>query len=180
VLGLASLAVAGLLASDAVSGRFVDRPGTAVDVTGQMSIALPDGWRASSGPWPERPDTGGHRGSALLLSPDPARWSADPTVPGAFIGLSRVGDSALTPAEFLALRRQQQAGCTAAPARTSRQAGVDWRIADFRDCPDGRARIIEAVGTRPGATGLVYVEVTPPAGSPPAFTDALLAGLRLR
>jgi hypothetical protein len=68
----------------------------------------------------------------------------------------------------------------AAPIRTTRRAGVDWLIAEFRDCPDGRAHIVEAVGVRPGVPGIVYVEVAPPARSSPAFADTFLTGLRLR
>ena len=178
VMGVASVAVAAVLVSDSVSGRFVDRPGTAADRTGQMSIALPDGWRAETGPWTEAPEAGGARGSAVVVSPDPARWELDPAVPGAFIGLSRGDDGAVTPAGFLSGRRQS--GCVAAPARTIRRAGVEWLIAGYHDCPGGRARIIDAVGTRPGVPGMVYVQITPPAGNAPAFADMLLAGVRLR
>jgi hypothetical protein len=174
-MGLASLAVIAVLASDSVLGRFVERPGVAVDTTARMSINLPDGWRAVTGPW-EASSAGGHGGSAMELSPDPARWQADTAIPGAFVGLSRTGD--VTPAEFLA--RHRNSGCVAAPMRTTREADLDWLITGFLDCPDGRAEIVQAVGTRPGVPGMVYVQVAPPANSTPTFVDTLLAGVRVR
>ena len=39
--------------------------------------------------------------------------------------------------------------------------------------------IVEAAGPAPGDAGLVYVQIAPPAGSGPAFVDALLAGVRV-
>ena len=111
-----------------------------------------------------------------MVSPDPQRWTRDPAVPGAFIWLSRDGGS--TPAALAAERSHP--ACVAVPVRTSRQAGVEWQIASFRECPDGRREIVEAVGTRPGTDGLVYVQIAPPASSAPAFVDTLLAGLKVR
>lgn len=170
VLALASVLLVGVLVSDAVSGRFTARPGVAVDPTGHISVVLPDGWRAETGRW--RPPAAA---PTLVLSPDPARWKTDTAVPGAFIGLS---DDGRTPADLLADHRQP--ACVAAPLRTSRPAATQWTIAGYRACPDGRAQIVDAVATRPGRDGLVYVQVAPPANSGPGFVDALLAGLRVR
>jgi hypothetical protein len=39
---------------------------------------------------------------------------------------------------------------------------------------------VEAAGLGPDGAGLVYVQLTPPAGSGPAFVDSLLAGVRVR
>jgi hypothetical protein len=171
-LAAAAVVLLGAAVSDSVTGRFVERPGTAVDASGRMAVALPAGWRSRSGPWD--PSTArGHGGSAMILSPDPARWT-DPSVRGAFVGLTRTPG---TPAAFLAHRRHP--GCTAEPVRAARLAGVDWLIAGFRDCPDGRSLIVEAAGTRPGAPGLAYVELVPGPDGAPAV-DTLLAGVRLR
>jgi tRNA A-37 threonylcarbamoyl transferase component Bud32 len=170
VMVLASLALTGVLVSDSVSGRFSARPGVAVDPTGHISIELPDGWRAETRQWQWLSGA-----PTLVLSPDPARWEDDPAVPGAFVGLPE-GDR--TAADLLA--EHGQVVCEAAPVRTSRQAGTQWTIAGYRACPDGRAQIVDAVATRPGGEGLVYVQIAPPANSPPAFVDTLLAGLRVR
>ncbi len=165
VMALASVALVGLLVSDSVSGRFTARPGVAVDPTGHISVEVPAGWRAEAR-WGQ--------GQTLVLSPDPARWKADPAVPGAFVGFS--GES--TPAGLLAERRQ--VACVPVPVRTSRPAGVQWTVAGYSACPDGRAQIVDAVAARPGGEGLVYVQIAPPAAGGPAFVDALLAGIRVR
>jgi tRNA A-37 threonylcarbamoyl transferase component Bud32 len=164
----------GAVASDDVSGRFVARPGVAVDASGRVAVDLPAGWHARTGPW-DAAAAGGHGGTALLISPDPDRWHTDPTVPGAFIG--RSDDFAGSPAAFLA-RRQHSACRGALPRRTVRQGGVQWTIAAFRDCPDGRPRISEAVGVRPGRPGLLHVQMALAGGQ--SAEDDLLAGLRLR
>jgi hypothetical protein len=169
VLGLASIAALAILASDSVSGRFTARPGVAVDASGQIAIAVPDGWSADT-------NASEPGGPALVVSPDPQRWNRDPAVPGAFVKLSRTG--ATTPAQFIAERAHT--ACVAAPVRTGRRAGVQWLIAGYSGCPGGRTEIVEAVGSRPGADGLVFVQVIPPTGSTPAFVDTLLAGLRVR
>ena len=152
----------------------------AVDATGQISVELPDGWRAAT-------RTVG-RGRRTPGDSADRRWwchrirlagRSTRTVPGAFIWLfAEDGATTTSPSAFIAGR--PHAGCVAAPVRTDRQAGLDWLIAGYRDCPNGRAQIVEAVGTRPGDTGLVYVQIAPPAGSPPAFVDTLLAGVRVR
>jgi tRNA A-37 threonylcarbamoyl transferase component Bud32 len=170
-MGLATVCVLGAAASDSIGERLPPRPGTIVDAAGRLSLPIPAGWVARSGHW-TRP------GPALVVSPDPARWTVDTTVPGAFAWLSRDGAATTTPQRFVAGR--PNAGCAAVPVRTSRQAGLDWFIAGFRACPDGRAEVVEAVGTRPGDSVLVYVQVAPPANSTPEFVDALLAGVRVR
>jgi hypothetical protein len=175
-MGLAAVAAVAITASDTVTGRFVEGPGLAVDATGQVQILVPDGWRAESGVWTPPSSVGGRRGPVLEVSPDPARWKVDPTVPGAFIWFS--GDHAPAPAALVA--KQAPTRCVPTRVRATRQAGVDWVVAGYRRCPDGRALIVEAVGTRAGHGGLVYVEVAPPANSTPAFVDTLLAGLRVR
>jgi hypothetical protein len=178
VLSLALLGLVAVLASDTVSGRFTARPGVAVDPAGRISAEVPDGWRAAAGKWGLPPVGRGGRGPALVLSPDPARWAGDPAMPGAFIGLSAQSQTATTPAELIAERRQ--VACTAAPVRTIRPGGVQWLIAGYRSCPDGRAQIVDAVRSRPGGAGLVYVQIAPPPDSAPGFVDTLLAGVRVR
>ena len=46
-------------------------------------------------------------------------------------------------------------------------------------CDRGRPEVVEAAGLAPGRAGLVYVQITPPAGSRADFVDALLAGVRV-
>jgi tRNA A-37 threonylcarbamoyl transferase component Bud32 len=156
---LVSAALVAGLAFDAESGRFA-----------RISIVVPAGWHTAAGPWVNQP------GAAMVVSPDPNHWGTDVSVPGAFIWLSR--NPRATPAEFLAGR--PHADCTVAPARTSRQAGIDWLIIEHSGCADGRDRLVEAAGTEPGAAGLVYVQIAPPRGSVSTFADTLLAGVRVR
>jgi eukaryotic-like serine/threonine-protein kinase len=168
----------GLLAGDSVEGSLSARPGVAVDATGRISIRVPNGWRGDAGTWAGPPGTGYGRAPALVISPDPERWGVDNTVPGAFIWLSRGAGASVTPAEFLAGRRHPE--CVAAPVRNSRRAGVDWAVAPYSKCSDGRALVVEAAGLGPDDAGLVYVQVAPPASSTPTFVDTLLAGLQVR
>jgi tRNA A-37 threonylcarbamoyl transferase component Bud32 len=168
----------GLLAGDSVGGRLFARPGVAADATGRIAIRVPDSWRGDSGTWTGPQGTGYQRAPALVISPDPKRWGVDKTVPGAFISLSRTAGASITPAEFVAGRRHP--GCAAAPLRDSRRAGVDWVVAQYTDCTDGRALVVEAAGMGPGDAGLVYVQVAPPANTASTFVDTLLAGLQLR
>ena len=171
-----SAAMVSVLASDAVGGRFVRQPGTAVDATGRISVRLPEGWHAVTGRWAWPGPSGGPRQPALLVSPDPARWRTDEAVRGAFIWLARNDTAARTPAVVVAER--PHAGCAPAPVRRSRQAGIDWVVAAFH-CSDRRGRLVEAAGTGSGAAGLVYVQIAPPATNASAFVDTLLAGVRV-
>ncbi|MBQ1012351.1 serine/threonine protein kinase, partial [Micromonospora sp. M51] len=82
-----------------------------------------------------------------------------------------------TPAGFLAERTHGD--CTPAPARTTRQAGIEWIVVAYR-CDRDRPQIIESAALHPGRAALVYVQLTPPAQSGPTFVDTLLAGVRLR
>ena len=168
----------GLLAGDSVGERLTARPGVAVDATGRISIRVPDGWRGDAGTWAGPPGSGFGRAPALVISPDPERWGVDTSVPGAFIWLSRTAGASVTPAAFLAGRRHAE--CTPAPMRHSRRAGVDWIVAPFSRCGDGRDQVVEAAGLGPRDAGLVYVQVAPPANSASTFVDTLLAGLQLR
>jgi hypothetical protein len=174
---LASATMVSMLASDSDGSRFLARPGVAVDSTGRISIHLPETWQTAGGRWKGPANAGGQDDPALVVSPDPVRWGTDPTVRGAFIWLSRSGAAFFTPAAFVAGRTH--AGCAAAPVRTSRQAGIDWVIAEYR-CSDGRGRVVEAAGTGSGDAGLVYVQIARPADSESTFVDSLLAGVRVR
>ena len=173
---VASAALVSVLASDSVGGRFPRQPGVAVDATGRISVRLPDGWRAMTGRWAWPGQPGGPRHPALLVSPDPERWRTDDAVRGAFIWLARDATADRTPAAVIA--QLPHAGCTPAPVRRSRQAGIDWVIAAFR-CPDRRGWLVEAAGTGPAGAGLVYVQIAPPARTASAFVDTLLAGVRV-
>ncbi|MEU1887300.1 protein kinase [Micromonospora rifamycinica] len=143
--------------------------------SGPVSVALPAGWRAVGTAWAGRYDERGRLEPALVVSPDPGRWAADPTVPGAFVGLSASLGRRTTPAEFVAQR--PHADCVAAPGRRTRQSGLDWVVAGYA-CPVGRPVLVEAAA-RAGPAGLLYVQVVPPPGSGPDFVDTLLAGVRV-
>lgn len=166
-----------VLASDSVTGRPAAVPGAAVDPTGRITIALPPGWHAAGSGWVGHRDAGGSLDPAIVVSPDPGRWTSDPSVPGAFVGLSRTIGEQATPAEFVA--RQGDPVCVAEPARTTRRAGIDWVVAR-QSCPAGKPVKVEAAGVGPNGAGLVYVQVAPPAGTGDEFVDTLLAGVRVR
>ncbi|WNM39914.1 serine/threonine-protein kinase [Micromonospora halotolerans] len=164
------LAAAGATAGDA-AGR--TRTG-AMGRSGPLAVALPAGWRAEGTGWTGQYGDDGELEPALVVSPDPGRWAADSSVPGAFVGLSAGTARRTTPEGFLAER--PHADCAAAPVRRTRQGDVDWVVAAFA-CPAGRPVIVEAAGRAAGAAGLLYVQVTPPPGSGPEFVDVLLAGV---
>ncbi|MFI2648233.1 protein kinase [Micromonospora fulviviridis] len=167
-----------LVALAAMAGDAAGRtPTGAVGRSGPLTVALPAGWRADGTGWAGQYGDDGELEPALVVSPDPGRWAADPDVPGAFVGLSAGTARRTTPEGFLAER--PHADCAAAPVRRTRQGGVDWWIAAFA-CPGGRPVIVEAAGRAAGPAGLLYVQLTPPPGSGPDFVDALLAGVQVR
>ncbi|WP_091107343.1 serine/threonine-protein kinase [Micromonospora citrea] len=171
-LGIAALAAVGLTAGDgAPAGR-----AAGTWTSGPVTVALPTGWRAAGTGWAGQYGDDGRLEPALVMSPDPGRWAADPTVPGAFVGLSATIAARTTPAGFVAER--PHAACAAAPVRRTRQAGVDWVVARFA-CDRGRPVVVEAAGLDPGGAGLIYVQVAPPATGGDEFVDTLLAGVRV-
>ncbi|WP_229398373.1 serine/threonine-protein kinase [Micromonospora okii] len=177
-LAVAALAVVALAGAGATAGdaATADRdPGTWR--SGPVTVALPAGWRATGTGWAGRYGPDGRLEPALVISPDPERWAVDPTVPGAFVGLSATAAARDTPASFVAGR--PHADCVAAPVRRTRQAGVDWVVAGYA-CARGRPVVVEAAGRGPGDAGLLYVQITPPEGAGADFVDALLAGVRVR
>ncbi|MFI6330419.1 protein kinase [Micromonospora chersina] len=167
-----------LVALAATAGDAAGRPSTgAVGRSGPLTVALPAGWRADGSGWAGQYGDDGELEPALVVSPDPGRWAADPGVPGAFVGLSAGTARRTTPEGFLAER--PHADCAAAPVRRTRLSGVDWVVAAFT-CPGDRPVIVEAAARAAGPAGLLYVQLTPPPGSGPDFVDALLAGVRVR
>lgn len=162
------------LGADAVSGR---SSASASETTGRITVALPPGWSGDGQGWEGQRDAAGRRDPALVISPAPRRWLSDEAVPGAFIGVSRGLAETGTAAAFVAGRRHDR--CTADPVRTSHAAGVDWVVARHVSCQVGKPVIVEAAQVVPGA-GLVYVQIAPPASSPPDFVDTLLAGIEVR
>ncbi|MER7460120.1 serine/threonine-protein kinase [Micromonospora sp. NPDC126480] len=169
------LALAGLLAFAplAVTAGDAGTPRERRGGSGPLTVALPPGWGATGTGWAGQYDADGDLEPALVVSPDPDRWAVDPTVPGAFVGLSASTARRTGPAGFLAER--PHADCAAEPVRRTRQGGVDWIVAAYA-CPAGRPVIVEAAGLAP--VGLLYAQVVPPAGGHAAFVDALLAGVR--
>ncbi len=175
---LLSVALLATVASDALSGGSWAGPGRAMDPSGRITVALPDGWHAEGSGWQGTRGADGDPEPALIMSPDPDQWAADPALPGAFVGLSRSIAADSTPAAFVAGRTP--AGCVAAPVRRSNRAGIDWVIAAFTSCPVGKPVIVETAGLGPRDAGLVYVQIAPPAGSGTDFVDELLAGVQVR
>ncbi|MCX4385446.1 protein kinase [Micromonospora peucetia] len=172
-LGVAALVAVGATAGDAApAGR-----AAGTWTSGPVTVALPPGWRATGTGWAGQYGDDGRLEPALVMSPDPRRWAADPTVPGAFVGLSASIAARTTPAGFVAER--PHSACAAAPVRRTRQGGVDWVVARFT-CDQGRPEVVEVAGLAPGRVGLIYVQVVPPAGEGPGFVDTLLAGVRVR
>jgi eukaryotic-like serine/threonine-protein kinase len=164
---LAALVLIVLIAATA-TGADRARSTIGADATGHITVTLPSGWRVDGSGWI---GPGGVREPALLMSPDPGRWS-DGTVPGVFVGLST--GSRETPHRFVA--DHPHAGCFASPVRSSRQSGVDWVVAEFTSCRTGMPVIVEAAAAAPDA-GLLYLQMALPAGSGPEFVDRLLAGV---
>ncbi|MFI6128862.1 protein kinase [Micromonospora sp. NPDC051141] len=174
----AATVVVMLAAGGAVAGDTArPGPGGAVGRSGPLTVVLPTGWRAEGTGWAGQYGADGELEPALVLSPDPRRWAADPGLPGAFVGLSAGTARRTGPAGFLAER--PHADCVAAPLRRTGQGGTEWLVVSFA-CPTGRPVIVEAAGLAAGSTGLLYVQLTPPADGGPAFVDALLAGVRVR
>ncbi|MEU4380992.1 serine/threonine-protein kinase [Micromonospora echinofusca] len=177
-LGVLALAVLAFVAAGATGGDDTTGGRDAGSATsGALTVALPPGWRAAGTGWAGRYGADGRLEPALVMSPDPHRWAADPSVPGAFVGLSADIAARSTPAGFVAGR--PHAACAAWPVRRTRQAGVEWVVARFT-CDEGRPEIVEAAGLAPGRAGLIYVQVTPPANGRADFVDTLLAGVRAR
>jgi tRNA A-37 threonylcarbamoyl transferase component Bud32 len=177
---LAGAAVVAVAAVGAVGaepgGTGSDRPVGFTYTTGPLTVALPPGWSATGATWAGQYDAHGEPEPALVMSPQPRRWAADPRLPGAFVGLSASTAARATPAGFLAERTHGD--CVPAPARTTRQAGVEWTVVAYR-CAEGRPLIVESAGLHPGRSALVYVQIAPPAESGPDFVDTLLGGVRL-
>ncbi|WCN83649.1 serine/threonine-protein kinase [Micromonospora sp. LH3U1] len=176
--GAAVVAVAVLGGAGAEpGGTGSGRPGGATYTAGPLTVTLPDGWSATGTTWAGQYGVDGEAEPALVMSPQPRRWAADPRVPGAFVGFSTTTAARTTPAGFLAERTHGD--CASAPARTTRQSGVEWTVVAYR-CDLGRPRIVESAGRHPGRAALVYVQVVPPADSGHDFVDTLLAGVRVR
>ncbi|MEU4789962.1 serine/threonine-protein kinase [Micromonospora tulbaghiae] len=166
-----ALAVAGTCAADAVRPA----PAGAVGRSGPLTVVLPAGWRAEGTGWAGRYGDDGDLEPALVISPDPGSWAADPTLPGAFVGLSTGAEGRAGPAAFLTGRAH--ADCAAAAPRRSRPGGVDWTVVTYA-CPTGRPVIVEAAAPSTGRAGLLYVQLVPPPDVGADFVDRVLAGVR--
>ncbi|RLP88831.1 serine/threonine protein kinase [Micromonospora sp. BL4] len=176
LVGAAVVAVVAVGGAGAEPGG-AGRPAAPTYTSGPLTVALPAGWSATGATWAGQYGADGDPEPALVLSPHPRRWAVDPRLPGAFVGLSAATAARTTPAGFLAERAHTD--CTSAPARTSRQAGVEWTVMTYR-CDRGRPRIVESAGLHRGRAALVYVQIVPPADAGPDFVDTLLAGVRVR
>ncbi|MEU8312406.1 serine/threonine-protein kinase [Micromonospora sp. NPDC048887] len=147
----------------------------AVGRSGPLTVLLPAGWRAEGTGWAGRYGDDGRLEPALVISPDPGNWAADPMLPGAFVGLATGAARRTGPAAFLAGR--PHADCVAAPPRRTRQGGVEWTVVTYT-CPTGRPVIVEAAGPATGRAGLLYVQLVPPPDAGADFADGVLAGVR--
>ncbi|MEU8084868.1 protein kinase [Micromonospora sp. NPDC049101] len=180
-LRMAGAAVVAVAAVGAVGaepgGAGSARPVGGTYTTGPLTVVLPAGWSAAGATWAGQYGADGEPEPALVMSPQPRRWAADPHLPGAFVGLSATTAARTTPAGFLAERTHGD--CAPAPARTTRQADVEWTVVTYR-CDRGRPSIVESAGLHPARHALVYAQITPPVDSGPDFVDTLLAGVRLR
>ncbi|WP_406066305.1 protein kinase domain-containing protein [Micromonospora sp. NBC_00860] len=180
-LRLAGAAVVAVAAVGAVGaepgGAGSARPVGGTYTTGPLTVTLPPGWSATGATWAGQYGADGEPEPALVMSPQPRRWAADPRLPGAFVGLSASTAARATPAGFLAERTHGE--CTPAPTRVTRQDGVEWTVVAYR-CDRGRPQIVESAALHPGRSALVYAQITPPVASGPDFVDTLLAGVHLR
>ncbi|WFE98419.1 serine/threonine-protein kinase [Micromonospora sp. WMMD964] len=152
------------------------RPAVDTYTSGPLTVVLPEGWSATGATWAGQYGADGEPEPALIMSPRPRRWAADPRLPGAFVGLSAATAARTTPAGFLAERTHGD--CLPAPVRNTRRAGVEWTVVTYR-CDRGRPWIVEAAGLQPGHAALVYVQIVPPEQAAAEFVDTLLAGVRV-
>ncbi|MET8067695.1 protein kinase [Micromonospora sp. NPDC005686] len=166
-----TIAVAATSAGDAIHPV----PAGAVGRSGPLTVILPAGWRAEGAGWAGQYGDDGRLEPALVISPDPGNWVADPTLPGAFVGLSTGAARRTGPAAFLAGRPHSD--CVASPPRRSRQGGVEWTVVTYT-CPTARPVIVEAAGPATGRSGLLYVQLVPPPDAGADFVDGVLAGVR--
>ncbi|MEH0936590.1 serine/threonine-protein kinase [Micromonospora psammae] len=173
---VALAAVGGVVGAEA-GGEGPRRPASATYTSGPVTVALPAGWSATGATWAGQYGADGRPEPALVMSPQPRQWAADPGLPGAFVGLSASTAARTTPAGFLAERTHSD--CVPAPARSTRRAGVEWTVVAYR-CDRGRPLIVESAGLAPGRAALVYVQIVPPADAGADFVDTLLAGVRVR
>jgi eukaryotic-like serine/threonine-protein kinase len=174
---LAMLAVLAAAGGDRAAGS--PPAADAADPTGRIAVTVPPGWRLAGSGWAGQVGPDGRLAPAMLISPDPGRWTADPAVPGAFVGLSRTLAARTTPAGYVG--EHPHAECAdAAPVRTADLGGVRWTIARFAGCRTGKPVIVEAAATTPDGASLLYVQLAPPARSAGDFVDTLLAGVRAR
>lgn len=136
--------------------------GVAWDKTHRVGVALPAGWRAGGkGGWRDRSGADGKAEPALVVGTHPFRWATDPTVAGAFVGLSPLARAAgETPEAFLASRAR--ADCPAGPPVQERHGGRTWAVTSAGPCADGRT-VVEAAAV--DAAGLLYVQASAPAGT---------------
>lgn len=143
VAAAAALVVAGVAATagDTASGAY-----PAARSGGSLVVSLPAGWGIRGTGWAGQYGADGRLEAALVMSPDPRRWAVDPSLPGAFVGLSASAAARTDPGGFLAER--PHADCTGAPVRRTRQGDVDWVVARF-SCDRGR----HAARRGPGAVG---------------------------
>jgi eukaryotic-like serine/threonine-protein kinase len=178
VLGRRVLGGALAVALTAVLAADVAGTSPLADPTGHLRVRAPAGWRSGGAGWEGQRDAGGDRDPAYVVSPDPGRWLSDPGVPGAFLGLSRGIAAQTTPAEFVAGRHHT--GCTAVAVRVVHTSTMDFTVAGYRACRGGKPVVAEAAAFAPGAGGLVYVQVAPPANDGLRFVDTLLAGVDVR
>lgn len=142
----------------------------------RFRVRLPDGWHATGSGWSGRTDGAGTREPALVVSPEPGRWTDDDAVPGAFIGLSPTLAAETTPEDYVAAQVHGQ--CDPPDSTEVDAGGITWVVATFAGCRSGKATIVEAAGTAPSDAGLLYAQIAPPASSDPAlFVESLLAGI---
>jgi tRNA A-37 threonylcarbamoyl transferase component Bud32 len=177
-VALTAILLTSVTAAERMWARSADGRAIGIDSTGRITVTLPQGWRVAGSGWTGGAGPAGKLQPALVMSPAPARWRSDPQMPGAFVGLLTVMPPQTTPARYVA--EHQHGECTATPVRTSRHNGVDWVVAEFTLCRNGKPVIVEAVSAGPGGAGLAYVQVAPPPGTGPLFVDTLLAGMTLR
>lgn len=173
VVGLAVVVLTTGAAAGPSNGGRSTGPRVATDASGRIQVTLPDGWQIVGSGW-ERPGPDGGLMPALVMSPAPTRWLADPSVSGAFVGLAPATGTA---DQFVA--GHQHAGCVAAPARVSRAGALDWVVAAFSACRTGKPVVVEAAATGTGGQGIVWAQIAPPPGAGSDFVDTILAGVRL-
>ncbi|MEU7750370.1 serine/threonine-protein kinase [Micromonospora sp. NPDC049171] len=147
------------------------------DVTGTVSVAVPDDWarQLRDGGW--KPGVIGLPGAhdpGLVVGPDLTAWStANSPTPGVFVGVSRTRTAATVPPTLTGHNR-----CIRAADRTITVGSLSGSVRRWTRCARTTTSFSETILTAANSTLDVYVQVRQSGGAD--RTDEILRTLRVR